>query len=185
MKLFLKIWGLDKRYLPAQAEREDGWADADFLKRFGVKWGTEAHVELTVSQVKHNTARLIAPVSAAERRQDAALCFTGDLKRHVEGAASESPCCCSCWTFWQLLESVFLGYCPLLRFVLLPFILLYCMVAWFKVKRAMLREGKRTVSDPDYWKEEEKSVPAEGVLQQPLLAASSNEPASEPAAVQG
>ena len=78
-----------------------------------MKRGTEAHVELTVSQVKHNTARLIAPVSAAERRQDSAYCLTGDLHRHVEQAAAESPCCCSVWTFWELLESVFLGYCPL------------------------------------------------------------------------
>ena len=64
---------------------------------------------------------MLASISAAEYRQDTSLCLTHDLKRHVEQAASEKALCCSCRTCFELTESVFIGYCPCLRFLPLRF----------------------------------------------------------------
>ena len=70
---------------------------------------------------------MLAPIAAAERRQDTSLCLTSDLTRHVEQAAIEKPVCCTCWTCFELGESVCIGYCPYLRVLLLPFVCLYCL----------------------------------------------------------
>ena len=107
-------------------------------------------MELTTSQVKHNTARMRPAIIAAEGRQDTALCLTGDLKRHCEQAAAEKPCCCTCKTCFELGEIVCIGYTPYLRVLILPFVCLYCLWAWLKVKFDMLKEGSKAVNDADY-----------------------------------
>ena len=133
-----------------QAE-QPGASDADFLAARGIGWGTVAHVELTCSQVKHNSACMLAPIKAGERRQDSALCLTGDLARHCEQAASEQACCCKCWTCFEIGESIMVGYCPYLRPLLLPFVLLYCLFKWLAVKVVMLKKGSKALTEGFGW----------------------------------
>ena len=49
----------------------------DMLRQRGIEWGSTAHVELTVSQVKFQTQRLVAACSAAEQRQEKRACQCG------------------------------------------------------------------------------------------------------------
>ena len=129
-----------------QAEQPGATGD-DFLAARGIAWGSIAHVELTCSQVKHNSACMLPAIKSAERRQDSALCLTGDLVRHCEQAASEKAVCCKCWTCFEIGESIMVGYCPYLRPLLLPFILLFCLFKWLAVKVDMLKKGSKTYTE--------------------------------------
>ena len=86
---------------------------------------------------------MLAPITSGERRQDSQLCLASDFLRHTEQAASESSFCCSCWTCWELSESLVLGYCPFFRIILLPVLLIMACVSWAKMKLYLWEESRQ------------------------------------------
>ena len=95
-----------------------------------------AHVELTVSQVKFHVQRLVAACSAAEQRQDHALCLAHDFERHsAQAARGEYP-------FLTLMDSLCLGYCPCLRWLCCPITLLKGLLAYCREKASQRQEQR-------------------------------------------
>ena len=104
-----------------------------------------------MSQVKYNGAKACTATCASERRQDSNFCMASDFTRHCGQAGSEGLVCCSCKTGFELIESLFMGYCPCLRFLLLPFVCCWGCYSFFEAKYWLFKAGQKAEEEYPGW----------------------------------